>query len=457
MASVPPPEAPDLEERTLLSRLRWIARVHVIGGILLVARATGDRVLVATPHAIAIAVASTLVVIGWIAASAWAVARWERSRFTPLRRLFRVGLNGLAILDLLVLSSVVAMSGGVDSLALPLFPLPLMLFGSFLPRWNAYALAAGAAAILSALLIGESAGWFVHVCPAIDGLACTFGSRTVLGGRLATSAMMMFLASFLTSFIGSNLRRQEADAERLADERTALAARRARFIVAASHEFRTPLATILASSDALSRYGTRMAGAQRTARLGKIEQALTHMAGLLNTIVKIGQFESGRLPCRPERIDVTALCRDVVRDLESTAPRTGRLIVDAAARQVQAELDPRLVREILHNLLANAVAYSAPDSVVTCEVRHDAAHVSLRVHDHGIGIPAVEQARLFEPFHRGGNVGRVAGAGLGLVLTKTAVDLHGGTISVESREGHGTTVTVTLPAHAESAVERSAA
>ena len=108
-------------------------------------------------------------------------------------------------------------------------------------------------------------------------------------------------------------------------------------------------------------------------------------------------------------------------------------------------VDARLVRQVLDNLLRNAVKYSPPDAVVSCAVTGTANEIRLQVQDRGMGIPGEDQARLFNAFHRGRNVGNISGTGLGLVITREAVALHGGTIEVDSAVGVGTTMTVTLP------------
>jgi signal transduction histidine kinase len=113
---------------------------------------------------------------------------------------------------------------------------------------------------------------------------------------------------------------------------------------------------------------------------------------------------------------------------------------------VEALADERLLRQMITNLISNAINYSDPDQPVRFKLLcHNSAQVILRVEDHGIGISEDDQKHLFDPFHRGANVGTIAGSGLGLAITKHAVELHGGTITCDSRLGRGTTFTITLP------------
>jgi chemotaxis family two-component system sensor kinase Cph1 len=107
--------------------------------------------------------------------------------------------------------------------------------------------------------------------------------------------------------------------------------------------------------------------------------------------------------------------------------------------------DEKLLRQIVSNLVSNAIKYSPPESRVEIELDCDTEQAILRVCDHGIGIPESEQAQLFEPFHRASNVGVIAGTGLGLAIVKRAAEAHGGTVTFTSQEAVGTTFTVRLP------------
>jgi signal transduction histidine kinase len=114
---------------------------------------------------------------------------------------------------------------------------------------------------------------------------------------------------------------------------------------------------------------------------------------------------------------------------------------------VDAHVDEKLLRQILSNLLSNAIKYSLQGSTVQLELVCREGEAIFRVRDEGIGIPPEDQARLFESFHRAGNVGNIPGTGLGLTIVKKSVDLQGGTITVDSRVGGGTTFVVTIPLH----------
>ena len=108
-------------------------------------------------------------------------------------------------------------------------------------------------------------------------------------------------------------------------------------------------------------------------------------------------------------------------------------------------IDARITRHILTNLLSNALKYSQTSQTVTLKVQQQSQQIILSVSDHGIGIPEADRDRLFEAFHRGGNVDFIPGSGLGLTVVQKCVELHGGHIRIASEEGVGTTIRVSLP------------
>jgi signal transduction histidine kinase len=108
-------------------------------------------------------------------------------------------------------------------------------------------------------------------------------------------------------------------------------------------------------------------------------------------------------------------------------------------------MDQRLIHHMITNLLSNAIKYSPPDSTIYFDVHYQTDQAVLRIRDEGMGIPAEEQTRLFEAFFRAGNVQQIPGTGLGLAIVKQAVEMHGGTITVESAPGAGTAFTITVP------------
>ncbi len=224
-----------------------------------------------------------------------------------------------------------------------------------------------------------------------------------------------------------------------------------RFISMASHEFRTPLTTILASAESLDRYRHKFPEEKQKVILKRIQTSVHHLMDLLSDILTVGKAEAGKLVCKPEPLDLKQFCLDLVEELhasQSPPITTIHFQCDVATCDLQA--DEKLLRHVLINLLSNAVKYSPEATSVDFELSRTEHQITLRVSDRGIGIAEADQDRLFEAFHRGNNVGNIAGNGLGLVIAKRAVEAHQGTISCVSQVGHGTTFTVVLPVNPRS-------
>ncbi|AYQ28216.1 MULTISPECIES: PAS domain S-box protein [unclassified Polaromonas] len=250
-------------------------------------------------------------------------------------------------------------------------------------------------------------------------------------------------------------RRKEADEETrrtLVRERE-LGELKTRFVSMASHEFRTPLATILSSAELIEHYGEKITHRERQDIMADLVVAVKRMQGMLEDMLTVGQADAGKLRLNAKPLDIAALCRKLVTEVHTSDAGQHAIEFEAPvghdAFSQMVMLDERLVRHIASNLLANACKYSPAGSVVvlTLERRQspDGDRLILQVSDEGIGIPATDLPRLFESFHRGSNVGNRQGSGLGLAIVKHAVDLHHGKIDVASTPGAGTRFTVSLP------------
>jgi PAS domain S-box-containing protein len=223
---------------------------------------------------------------------------------------------------------------------------------------------------------------------------------------------------------------------------------KSRFISMASHEFRTPLATIHSSVELLQHYDERMPADRKRQSLEKIDVAVERMMHMLENVLVIGRHDAGQLEFKPRPLAITPFCIGLIEELSSTlapALNPARVVVDLPPPAKHYLLDETLIRNIAGNLLSNALKYSAPASYVRFSVTEQRGELVMEVTDQGIGIPAADQAHLFESFHRASNVGQVAGTGLGLTIVKDAVDCHNGRVRVQSQEGQGSSFTVFLP------------
>lgn len=246
------------------------------------------------------------------------------------------------------------------------------------------------------------------------------------------------------------LRKQAED-----EIRTSLAQQRelnqlkSRFVAMASHEFRTPLATIMSSKDLLQHYADRLPATERDVLFQSISSAVKRMTKMLEDILTIGQAESTQAEFNPSRVDLVSFLEQLVQqvrpDTENAADAYKRIKFTISDRQAQAWLDERLMQHMFENLLSNALKYSPQGTPVQFHVDCHPNVWVFTVADQGIGIPSEDLQRLFESFHRATNVGNIPGTGLGLAIVKHSVDLHSGRIEVSSTLGQGTTFKVTLP------------
>ena len=220
---------------------------------------------------------------------------------------------------------------------------------------------------------------------------------------------------------------------------------RSNFVSMVSHEFRTPLGIIQSSAEILEDYLDQLEPAERKEHLQSIRKNTRRMAQLMEEALLIGSFDAGKMEFKAVALDLRTFVRRLVDEVLSATDR--RCPIELSLADIPAELkaDERLLRHIFTNLLTNAVKYSDIGRVVRFEMGCDEGEIVCDIRDQGIGIPDVDREWLFNAFHRGHNVSDRPGTGLGLVIVKRCVDLHGGSIKVESKLGEGTTVTVRLP------------
>ena len=258
-----------------------------------------------------------------------------------------------------------------------------------------------------------------------------------------------------------------AERQRLEEElRNALAKEKelgelkSNIISVVSHEYRTPLTTILSSAELLEQYSHQWHDEKKQRHFQRIQTSVHRLTQLVNDVLLINKAEAGKLEFNPVPLNLLALCRELVEDLQLTAKTQHSISFDCQGSCSSAYLDDRLVRQLLTNLLSNAIKYSPEGGNIQFNLvfEHDSAvvetsagalvrtsAVTFRIRDQGIGIPPEDQAHLFDAFYRSSNVGTISGTGLGLAIVKKCVDLHGGQIAVESEVGLGTTFTVILP------------
>jgi PAS domain S-box-containing protein len=212
-----------------------------------------------------------------------------------------------------------------------------------------------------------------------------------------------------------------------------------------SHEFRTPLSIILASSDSLIHYFDRFDQPQRLEKLGNINRQVQRLVRLMDDVLTITRAESVGFEFRPRSLDLVALCHEIIEDVKIGYDHDININFASEGPCHAVIVDEFLFGHILQNLSSNAVKYSKAKGIVDIHLSSTEVGLVLKVEDHGIGIPQQHQGKLFEAFRRAANVGQIQGTGIGMTIVKRAVEAHGGTIEFTSVEGEGTTFIVRLP------------
>jgi len=255
---------------------------------------------------------------------------------------------------------------------------------------------------------------------------------------------MAHLLEMQVSARTAELEQAKADLHRALDQERELNELKSRFVTTVSHEFRTPLGIIMSAVELMQHYEDRLPQDQKKELFEDIHSSTRHMASLMEQVLVLGKVDAGKAGCRRAPLDFETLLGKLVDEVHSATNRRC-LVHSRVLNEVSgAEADEALIRHILTNLITNAVKYSPEGQTVELTVGREGRDVVFRVIDQGIGIPAEDQKRLFEAFYRGQNVGETPGTGLGLLIVKRAVDLHEGSIQVESEMGRGTTFTVRL-------------
>jgi signal transduction histidine kinase len=236
------------------------------------------------------------------------------------------------------------------------------------------------------------------------------------------------------------------------DATAAYALERARtdFVATASHELRTPLTAVYGGATTLLARGEELRPSQRESLLNLIAEEAAHLTGIVDQLLVSAQLDRGTLRVDETECDVSDLCNAIVAAARLRAPAGVTVAIHLPSVMEPLRCDPSLLRQVLVNLVDNAVKYSVGGGTVLLRVSDGTASVRIDVVDQGLGIPSAEQERIFEKFYRlDAEMTRgVGGSGLGLYISREIVQQLGGTLMLESHVGKGSTFTVTLPRRA---------
>ncbi|MCC3413602.1 MAG: PAS domain S-box protein [Microcoleus sp. PH2017_29_MFU_D_A] len=243
----------------------------------------------------------------------------------------------------------------------------------------------------------------------------------------------------------SDRKRAEAEILKALAREKELSELRAKFVTMVSHEFRTPLTTIQFSAGLLQDYSAKWSEEKKSTHFVRIQLAIKRMTELLEDILVIGKIEANTLPFQPISLNLEKFCRQLVEEQQLNDSNQHPIAFIHEGGNCDAQMDEKLLRQMLGNVLSNAIKYSPAGSSVSLRLNCQNGKAVFQVQDQGIGIPQTDIERILETFYRATNVGTISGTGLGLAIVKRAVELHGGKLAIESQEGKSTTFTITLP------------
>ena len=244
----------------------------------------------------------------------------------------------------------------------------------------------------------------------------------------------------------SRQKQAQAEIHRALEKERELNELKSRFVSMASHEFRTPLSTILTSTSLLARYDQPEHSAKREKHLARIKTSVINLTGILNDFLSLDKLEAGAISCQPTEFDLKHLFAEVAEEM-SVILKPGQELHSGFEGDTIVRLDPKLLKNVLINLVSNAIKYSPEGGRIELLGRRGQGKIHLEVADQGIGIPAEDQGHLFDRFFRAANATNIQGTGLGLNIVRKYLHLMQGEISFESKPGQGTVFFVELPSN----------
>ncbi len=219
---------------------------------------------------------------------------------------------------------------------------------------------------------------------------------------------------------------------------------KSRFVSMASHEFRTPLSTILSSTSLAAKYIESKQIDNTNKHLKRIKSSVQNLTSILNDFLSLNKLEEDKIKAHFEKFHFSEVIEEVVGEMQELAKEGQKINLEMNLTNKEVILDKVICKNICINLISNAIKYSSEHKTIWIDVTSDETLV-LKIKDEGIGIPEQEQKHLFERFFRANNVTNIQGTGLGLNIIKKYIDLLHGSISFESTCGQGTTFIVELP------------
>lgn len=447
-------ELEELRDRiSWLIRLRWVAVLGVLVTIWVSRRFLGVHLEVTPLFAIAIALAGYNVVF-------WIVGKW-----VPVAT-SEAGVSYFAnfqiALDLLALTGFIHFSGGIENPFICYYVFHIVIASILLSRVATYLQVTFAIALLVGLALFEATGVIRHY--HLRGFIPTelYQIRTYMFGVLFAIGTMLYFTAFMATSITSRLRRREAEIVRLSDalrkhaedlSGTYEALRqlegvRSDYLHRVAHHIRSPLATVERMLAVVAEGRTGQLSSRALEMLERARLRVRDLLSLARDLLVLSRTREAPPLGEREVVDLVTIIRDAEADFREQASQASvALTADCPEYPVEVTGDPETLKELLDNLVSNAIKYTPVGGEVRITLEQKVNLAELSVSDSGIGIPKDEQDQVFEEFYRAANARELGkeGTGLGLSIVKAIVETFDGRLSCESEEGGGTCFRVALP------------
>ena len=228
-----------------------------------------------------------------------------------------------------------------------------------------------------------------------------------------------------------------------------LSSLKSRFVSMASHEFKTPLSSILSSASLISKYVLTEQEPDRARHVERIKSSVNHLNGILIDFLSLTRMDEGHYTPDISRFSLSALLRELQSEAEDLLKKDQNLICHHHSEDIQMQSYKKVVRNILYNLISNAIKYSEEGKEIMCTIEPDVLGVCIRIEDHGMGIPVEDQKHIGSRFFRATNAVNVPGTGLGLNIVQSYLNTLKGQLTFESTLGEGSVFTIKLPINYE--------
>jgi PAS domain S-box-containing protein len=240
------------------------------------------------------------------------------------------------------------------------------------------------------------------------------------------------------------LEKTKKDLNKALEKEIELSELKSRFVSMASHEFRTPLTTMMSSLSLVTKYGEQNDKENQLKHVSKIKNSINNLTEILNDFLSVSKLEEGKIENMPEIINLKIVITDIITEMKSIAMAGQRLIQNYSGNET-VSLDKKLLKSILFNLVSNAIKFSREGGLIEVSAYVLDSSVKISVKDNGLGISLEDQKHLFERFFRGHNATYIQGTGLGLNIVSKYVEQMKGSINFESTENIGTLFTIIIP------------